>query len=213
LDYLTGKDNRGLFIDPCNWMQGQVFGVNCANVNPEFMYSGDPVNQTGWLNTTPQDQKIIVSSGPFKLEKNKPNDIIFAHIVGRESDALNSITVAKIYASDIIKYYNSNFPNSIFTGIKDVPFTVNNYRLDQNYPNPFNPSTKIRFSVNTNSLVTIKVYNILGKEVALLLNEQKRPGEYTIDFNAGKFNLSSGVYFYRLTASNFTSVKKMLLLK
>lgn len=212
-NYLTGRMNTGAFLDPCTWMQGQVFGINCANVNPVFVYSGDPVNQTGWLNITPKDTRIIVSSGPFKLEKNKPNDIIIAHIVGRGSDAINSITVAKTYASNIIKYYNSNFPNSILTGIKDVPYTVNNFRLDQNYPNPFNPSTKIRFEVNSYSLITIKVYNILGKEVAVLLNEQKHPGEYILDFNAGKFNLSSGVYFYRLSAGSFTSVKKMLLLK
>ena len=62
-------------------------------------------------------------------------------------------------------------------------------------------------------MVTLKVYNLLGKEVAVLLNEDKQPGEYEADFSAGKFNLSSGVYFYRLTAGSFTSVKKMVLLK
>ena len=211
---LTGKNNAGAHIDPCNWSLGQVMGgTNCANVNPLFLYSGDPVTQTGWVNINPRDQRSFLSSGPFKLEKDKPVDIIIANIVGRGSDALNSITVAKNYVSNIIKYYNSNFPNSILTGVKDEPNKVNNFRLDQNYPNPFNPSTKIRFSVNTNSLVTIKVYNILGKEVALLLNEQKYPGQYTLGFNAGKFNLSSGVYFYMLTAGTFTSVKKMVLLK
>ena len=213
-DYLRGRDNKGSLINVCDWARGNVLGgVKCANVNPVFMYSGNPFNQTGWLNNTPEDQRIIVSSGPFKLEKNKPNDIIFAHIVGRGNDAMNSLFISENYASDIIKYYNSNFPNSIVTGIKDSPNIVNNFRLDQNYPNPFNPSTKIRYSVRTNSLVTIKVYNILGKEVAVLLNENKNPGEYTVDFNAGKFNLASGVYFYRLTSGSFNSVKKMVLLK
>ena len=126
---------------------------------------------------------------------------------------MNSITVGKNYTSNIIKYYNSNFPNSIINSIKDLPNSVNNFSLNQNYPNPFNPSTKIRFSVKINSLVTLKVYNILGKEVAQLLNETKRPGEYSVDFNAGKFNLASGVYFYKLTARSFTSVKKMMFLK
>ena len=87
------------------------------------------------------------------------------------------------------------------------------YKLNQNYPNPFNPSTIIRYTVKTSSLVTLKVYNLLGKEVAVLLNEDKQPGEYEVDFSAGKFNLASGVYFYRLTAGSFTSVKKMVLLK
>ena len=212
---LTGRDvSDGSLFDPCTWIRGQVLGgVNCTNVNPLFLYSGDPLTQTGWINIDPLDQRDLVNVGPFKLEKNKPVDIIIADIVGRGADALNSITVAKGYASNIIKYYQSNFPNSIVTGIKDFPYIVNNFRLDQNYPNPFNPSTKIRYSVNTNTLVTIKVYNILGKEVAVLLNEEKHPGEYTLDFNAAKFNLVSGVYFYRLISGSFTSVKKMVLLK
>ena len=204
----------GSLFNSCTWQLGQVLGgTNCANVNPLFLYSGDPITQTGWINSNPRDQRSLVNTGPFKLEKNKPVDIIIADIVGRGSDALNSITVGKNYASNIIKYYQSNFPNSILSGINDVPYTVNNFSLDQNYPNPFNPSTKIRFSVKTNSLVTLKVYNILGKEVAVLLNEEKRPGEYIVDFNSDKFNLASDVYFYRLTAGSFTSVKKMVLLK
>jgi hypothetical protein len=213
-NYLKGEDFTGSFIDPCTWKQGQVFGsINCAGINPAFMYSGDPINQTGWLNVTPRDTRIIVSSGPFKLEKNIPNDIIIGHIVGRGNDYLNSIYVGKGYASTTINYYKSNFPNSIITGIRDLQNTVTNFRLNQNYPNPFNPSTTIRFSVNTNSLVTIKVINILGEEIATIMNEQKHSGEYTIEFNADKYNLASGVYFYRLTAGSFTSVKKMLLLK
>jgi hypothetical protein len=212
--YLTGKDRQGNYFDPCSWGQGLVWGgVNCANINPLFMYSGDPITQTGWLDNSAEDTYGYLSTGPFKMEKDKPVDIIVANIVARGSDALNSITVAKNYASNIIKYCKSNFPNSILTGIRDISYTVNNFRLDQNYPNPFNPSTKIRYSVKINSLVTIKVYNILGKQVAVLLNENKNPGEYTVDFNAGKFNLSSGVYFYRMTSGSFTSVKKMILLK
>jgi hypothetical protein len=212
-NYLTGKNNQGNYFDPCTWGPGQVLGVNCTSINPLFMYSGDPITQTGWLDNSAQDEKGYLTTGPFKLEKNKPVDIIIAEIVGTGSDALNSITVAKNYASNIIKYCNSNFPNSILTGVRDISYTPNNFRLDQNYPNPFNPSTKIRYSVKTNSLVTIKVFNILGKEVAVLLNENKNPGEYTVDFNAGKFNLSSGVYFYRMTSGSFASVKKMILLK
>jgi hypothetical protein len=100
------------------------------------------------------------------------------------------------------------------TGVRSDNYVIpTEYRLDQNYPNPFNPSTKIRYTVKTSSFVNLKVYNIIGKEVAVLLNEDKQPGEYEFDFSAGRFNLSSGVYFYRLTAGSFTSVKKMILLK
>jgi hypothetical protein len=204
----------GSLYDPCTWSAGQVLGgVNCADVNPMFMYSGDPATQIGWINSIPLDQRNLLSTGPFKLEKNKPIDILIANLVGRGSDYLNSITIAKNYAANIIKYYNLNFPNSILTGIRDLPQVINNFNLFQNYPNPFNPSTRIKFSVSTNSLVSIKVYNILGKEVALLLNEQKHPGEYEITFNSGMYNLASGVYFYKLSAGGFTSVKKMVLIK
>jgi len=212
--FLLGKDQYGNIFDPCLYGQGQVLGgINCANINPSYMYSGDPVTQTGWVNTTPQDQQLTLNTGPFKLEKDKPVDIMAAYVVGRGSDYLNSITITKDYAASVIRYYSSNFPNSIITGIKNSPNTLTDFRLYQNYPNPFNPSTRIRYSISTNSLVTIKVYDILGKELAVILNEQKHPGEYEIEFNAGKYSLASGVYFYRLTAGSFISNKKMVLIK
>jgi len=83
--------------------------------------------------------------------------------------------------------------------------------LSQNYPNPFNPSTKISFTMPKHSHVTIKVYDILGNEVATLVNEEKPQGNYTIEFNAK--NLVSGVYFYTLKADSFSDTKKLLLLK
>ncbi len=95
-------------------------------------------------------------------------------------------------------------------------------KLYQNYPNPFNPSTTIRFSIparledsdihrNDSRLITLKVFDILGRKIATLVNEKKVPGNYEIKFDAAK--LASGIYFYRLSAGNFTSTKKMILLK
>jgi hypothetical protein len=85
------------------------------------------------------------------------------------------------------------------------------YELSQNYPNPFNPVTKINFSIPKSEFVTVKVYDILGKEVATLMNEIRNAGKHSIEFNA--INLSSGVYFYRIEAGDFKAVKQMLLLK
>jgi hypothetical protein len=85
------------------------------------------------------------------------------------------------------------------------------YALGQNYPNPFNPSTKIKFSVPQNGLVSIVVYDLTGQEVATLLNEVKEPGNYELDFTSA--GLSSGVYFYKMTSNNFSQVKKMSILK
>jgi hypothetical protein len=85
------------------------------------------------------------------------------------------------------------------------------YTLFQNYPNPFNPATVIKFEIHKSGFVKLAVYNLLGEEVALLVNEQKSPGSYTAVFNG--YRLPSGVYFYRIEASTFTDSKKMVLVK
>ncbi|MFA5012615.1 MAG: S8 family serine peptidase [Ignavibacteria bacterium] len=87
----------------------------------------------------------------------------------------------------------------------------NVYSLSQNYPNPFNPSTKINFAIPKQGLVTLKIYDVLGREVRILVNDVKSAGNYTVDFNASEF--SSGVYFYRIQANDFSDVKRMLLVK
>ena len=85
------------------------------------------------------------------------------------------------------------------------------YKLTQNYPNPFNPSTMIEFSIVNPEFVTLKVYNILGQEVATLVNEMKNPGNYSVRFDAS--NLSSGVYIYKLQTESYTATRKMILQK
>lgn len=85
------------------------------------------------------------------------------------------------------------------------------FELAQNYPNPFNPTTNIKFTLPSDEMVSLKVYNVLGQEVATLLNQQMKAGSYKTDFNASK--LSSGVYFYRLEAGSFNTTKKMMLIK
>jgi hypothetical protein len=90
-------------------------------------------------------------------------------------------------------------------------FTIKDYALEQNYPNPFNPSTKIKFQLPKDGFVTLKVYDILGKEIATLINEEKSQGKYEVNFNAS--SLSSGVYIYKIQAGDFVSSRKMILLK
>ncbi|HSP88669.1 MAG TPA: T9SS type A sorting domain-containing protein, partial [Ignavibacteriaceae bacterium] len=85
------------------------------------------------------------------------------------------------------------------------------YLLYQNYPNPFNPVTNIKYSIITETDVTIKIYDILGNELKTLVDEFQRPGFYNIKLDGSNF--SSGVYFYRIIANNFISTKKLILLK
>ena len=125
------------------------------------------------------------------------------------------------YIEDLISSGAGNLltPNAVVireNGVVSVSEEENNFDdhsfvLEQNYPNPFNPSTKIKFSVASESQVVIKVYNLLGKEVAVLMNEKKTPGFYELNFGGEK--LPSGIYVYRLEAGSFSSSKKMILLK
>jgi photosystem II stability/assembly factor-like uncharacterized protein len=101
--------------------------------------------------------------------------------------------------------------NPFVTGVRDNKNLPAMFSLKQNYPNPFNPSTKITYILPMNEKVILKVYNILGKEVAELLNKNETAGEHSVQFDGN--NLSSGVYFYSITAGNFHETKKMVLLK
>ena len=85
------------------------------------------------------------------------------------------------------------------------------YELYQNHPNPFNPITTINYSIPKLSFVTIKIYDVLGKEVTTLVNEEKPIGTYELSWSAA--NLTSGVYFYRIQAGDFIVTKKMILLR
>jgi hypothetical protein len=100
----------------------------------------------------------------------------------------------------------------VTTGINPIGGQIaDNYSLSQNYPNPFNPSTNISFAIPQNGFVSLKVYNMLGKEVATLVNGNLNAGAHNYNFNAS--NLASGMYFYKLEAGNFTETKKMILVK
>lgn len=111
--------------------------------------------------------------------------------------------------AQVVPLIGSTDPN--FTAVNETVVKPKEYNLSQNYPNPFNPTTQINYSVPKTSLVTIKVYDILGKEVATLVNKEKTAGNYPVQFNAT--SLSSGVYFYRLQAGDYIETKKMILLK
>jgi hypothetical protein len=215
-DYTLGLNNTGGEIDPCTWSQGSVLGgVNCAVVDPFFMYSGDPVSNTGWINTNQADQRQISNTGPFKLIKNDTISIVVAYVLGQGTIGINSITVAK--QNDILaqQIFDTNF--SPATGIKNNSISKIDYNLYQNFPNPFNPSTIIKYSLSHESNVKLLVYNSLGQMVKELINSPQSAGYHEINFNAS--NLASGVYFYTLYTGSasgdqsFHSTRKMLLIK
>jgi hypothetical protein len=216
--YSLGLNNTGIPFNPCIYPLGSVLGgIDCNSINPIFMYSGDPVTNIGWLNNTPEDQRFISNYGPFQLRKNQPVDIILAYVIGRGSDALNSLSVARNITATAKDYYASNFSGA-FTSVLDKNNNIiNTFRLDQNYPNPFNPNTKIKYNLPVDSHIKLTIYNTIGQVVKVLANNIQKSGSHEINFNASV--LSSGVYFYTLQSTSidgkqvYTNTKKMILLK
>jgi serine protease len=162
--------------------------------------SGDTYASTG-----PSDISLLVSSGPFVLE---PNDMLEVDIAIAAGENLTELTKNILQAKN--KYLD------LPTDVIDNDLIISSYELKQNYPNPFNPNTTIKYSVPAAEegyipSLQLMVYDILGQEVATLVNQQQNPGNYEINFDAS--NLPSGVYFYQLKTNSYTSIKKMILLK
>ena len=125
------------------------------------------------------------------------------YIFGGNQDSLSTSALNSLQYADI-----SNFTVSVPNINDKYPAS---FKVFQNYPNPFNPTTKIKYEIPKTSFVIIKVYNVLGKQVAALVNEEKSAGNYEINFDASE--LASGIYFYCINAGSFTDTKKMILLR
>jgi len=132
-----------------------------------------------------QTYDYYVTAVDLNSHESEPSNIVNEKLVGGSPDKIS------------VKQGGSN--------------TIIEYSLGQNYPNPFNPTTAINYSIKTAGEVTLKVYDMLGTEVASLVNEIQEAGTYSVEFNAG--NLPSGIYFYTLTSGNFVDTKKLILLK
>ena len=124
--------------------------------------------------------------------------------------------------TSVVRMYNTDNPSLYVqdtfkvqigsVGITNISSVIEDYKLSQNYPNPFNPTTNINFSIPNSENVSLKVYDILGNEVANLLNNERlAAGKYKVDFNGA--NLSSGIYYYAIRSNNFSDTKKMMLIK
>jgi hypothetical protein len=120
----------------------------------------------------------------------------------------DSVSLKIEVMSDGCAYWSES---GVFAGTREPAVLPLEYKLEQNYPNPFNPTTTISYELSANCFVSLKVYDVLGREVKTLANEVKRIGIYDVRFDA--LGLSSGVYFYQLKAGSFTDIKKLLLLK
>jgi len=156
----------------------------------------------------------------FGVTDMNGNYTIAGLVPGSYSINSDSYGYTSVQSSTVSVDYNTTYstsasftltPESI-TAVNDPqPNIISGFKLSQNYPNPFNPTTIISYQIPSESKVVLKVYNILGGEVATLVNENKAAGSYSVQFNGS--SLASGVYFYQIKAGNFVDTKKLVLLK
>ncbi|HWQ82179.1 MAG TPA: S8 family serine peptidase [Ignavibacteria bacterium] len=160
---------------------------------------------------------LTFDSIKFKFIDSSRTLILAARTTSSATGSMN-VNLGITDTNQVIAYYttrpfSTNFPFGSVTGVTNPEQTLT-YSLSQNYPNPFNPSTVISYSIAKESFVTIKVYDLLGREVATLINSKKLPGNYQVEFDSRDYkNLSSSLYFYRIQAGDFTEVKRMMLIK
>ena len=210
IENLTGYFKLVVIITEDSLIANQAGNVNCPGgqnfihnfVVRDFIsyYRGDPINNVGeWSSqdTISKSFNYVVPSS-YRLDKNK----IIAYVF-KDSSVYN--------VSDIFQAKKWDLFESLILDINEQIEYPTTYLLKQNFPNPFNPSTKIIWQSPVGGYQTLKVYDVLGNEVATLINEYRNAGSYEIDFDASK--LSSGVYFYQLKVGEYLQTRKMVLMK
>jgi len=195
----------------------------------KFCYYGDPETQSGWTElkgsmkncggdtvativapNSPFDRRFVMGSGrlDFRVLPNDTQTIVISQMIARGTSNTNSVTRLKELGRNVKTFFDS-----IYKTLKvEIPVVIpDSYYLFQNYPNPFNPRTSIKYQLKYAGYVVLRVYDIMGREVVKLVNENMIPGTYESTFDGSNF--SSGVYFYTLQTEKFTQTKRMVLLK
>lgn len=167
------------------------------------------------INYNKLDSLISYSDSLKENEYTSDSWLNFSTALNYAKNAIKQNYSYTISAADTLQKAKENLENAIKNLVKMTTDIKNeNYKkeflLSQNYPNPFNPATKIKYYLAERNFVTIKVHDILGREIATLVNEFKEAGSYEIEFSAVKYNLSSGIYFYTLKSGEYFAVKKMI---
>ncbi|MFA3783558.1 S8/S53 family peptidase [Melioribacteraceae bacterium 4301-Me] len=147
------------------------------------------------------DISLVVSGGPYSIKPGEYKDVGFCLAAAPSVEGLRT-------AVQNARELFANVITDVVEQGKQLPLS---FDLKQNFPNPFNPQTTIRFELPKQSFVKLQIFDILGREISTLINEEKSPGYYEVKFNGN--NLPSGVYLYRLQAGSFVSTKKMMILK
>ncbi len=191
--------DAGTSFDPVAWMNTTSFANTVYTLNSQVQLTNAYGFENGG-NWVPLSGSPALTGASFT--NSNLSDLFFSVVTFK--GAFGSTN----WVSGWTQFNPVNYTIGIRQIATEVPAS---YTLNQNYPNPFNPSTKINFSIPKAGIVTLKVYDITGKEVAKLLNQNLGIGSYEYNFNAS--NLTSGIYFYTLKTGNFIETKKMMLVK
>lgn len=192
------SSGRIIRLDPTT---GQKSDSTAVLANPDLFQLRPSASANGFIYATTGESNIYAYN--LDLQEIWTDAIANVNTSGVAIGLNGLIAVA---GSNKIKVFTAGNPVSV----EDEKYPEE-FELSQNYPNPFNPITRIRYNLSSTSQVTLRVYDILGKEVATLVNEEKSAGSYEVEFSA--IGLTSGIYFYKLTAGVFSQIRKMLLLK
>ena len=166
------------------------------------------------------DGGFIIAGNNLLIRINDEADTLWTKVQGTVSDITYSVSPTSdggyIFTGRFNNINNTDvwlfrLESEILTAVEDGINNLQSFQLFQNYPNPFNPSTTIRFTISDFGFTNLKLFDVLGNEVATLVNEFKPAGSYEVEFNAA--SLPSGIYFYQLSAGNFIETKKLMLMK
>lgn len=194
------------------------FVVNAQNIYKITVGSNDnsiSIKVTNPTNEIMQNVQVNLISSPEWITFDTKSIQIENLVSGTSENALFTFSadgIAKSNEEELITFnIKTTSGQSWQKQFKVQAVLPDKFELQQNYPNPFNPNTIIKFSLPKDNFVTLRVFNILGETVKLLLNEEQKAGVHSVDFNAS--SLASGVYFYSIEAGNFKAVRKMMLMK
>ncbi len=202
------------FVDPQNLLTGWVDTLKTFVLNTVSQGANGGAVLSDWRLINDDQNYYVYADWPIPVNLAYTNsDLLTGGTMGEPVGDLNWFPSQKasfnMAAEDAA--LETMLQNGTLTGVKSRPNVPGTFALSQNYPNPFNPSTEISFAIPKSGFVTLKVYNVLGQEVATLMDGFKTAGNYNVVFNAS--NLASGVYFYRLSLGTQSISKKMLFLK
>jgi hypothetical protein len=207
-NHLNASMNASGTVMTLAWLDGSNQDTALTDIWFAYRRISDPSWSTPVnLTETPGFAELLLHVAPT-LKSNGSNN--YTMFIGRSYES--GVTTYPPVAENLTVFYAGTHSfTATPTGVSEEGTSPKSFALSQNYPNPFNPSTTIRYSVAQAGRVSLKVFNTLGQQVATLVDENVSPGEYKATFDASR--ISSGVYFYKMTAGSFTETKKLMLVK